>query len=299
MSLAQQMARALQLPEAYISAVATSASYRYKVFTIKKADGKSNRTIEQPSKELKLLQRWLVRRVFDLLPTHACAHAYVRGRNIRTNASIHQKSRYVSRLDLENFFPSLTAADVELLFKRNRTLIGGSPLTEEDVRLICALTCRFGKLTIGAPSSPTLSNKLLYELDVLLARISTNYEANYTRYADDLYFSSSRPGVLYEVCKSAERAFVETASPGLRINQKKTYHASRKKRIAVTGLRITPEGNLSVGRDLKRRIRVFAHKASKNAIAEKDLGWLRGMLAYVSSIEPQFAERIRDMYGIS
>ena len=67
--------------------------------------------------------------------------------------------------------------------------------------------------------------------------------------------------------------------------------------MAVTGLRITPDGNVSVGRELKRKIRVFAHKASKQKIGEEELGWLRGMLAYVSSIEPHFAEQIRLKYG--
>ena len=67
--------------------------------------------------------------------------------------------------------------------------------------------------------------------------------------------------------------------------------------MAVTGLRITPEAKVSVGRDLKRKIRVLAHKAKTNKIGEKDLGWLRGMLAYVSSIEPRFTEQIRSKYS--
>src|SRR5579863_9595550 len=100
MSLAEQIGRSLQLSENYVLGVARSANYRYKQFKIKKADGKSDRLIEQPSKPLKLLQRWLVRRVFDHLPTHHSAHAYVKGRSIATNAAVHQESRYISRLDL-------------------------------------------------------------------------------------------------------------------------------------------------------------------------------------------------------
>jgi len=298
MSLTEQIAQSFQLSVAYVMGVAGTASHRYKQFSIKKADGKSDRKIEQPSKELKLLQRWLVRRIFDSLPTHPCAHAYVKGRSIRTNASVHRGGKFISRLDLENFFPSLTSTDVESLLSRNRKLIDETVLSDEDIRLVCALTCRFGRLTIGAPSSPTISNKLLYELDTRLTSIAADSKVNYTRYADDLYFSSSQPKVLYEVCKKVAGVFVEAASPRLTINKKKTYHASRKKRMAVTGLRITPEGNVSVGRDLKRRIRVFAHKASKKKIGEEDFGWLRGMLAYVSSIEPHFVEQIRYKYGI-
>jgi RNA-directed DNA polymerase len=299
MRLSEEIARSLQLSERYVRGVAGTASHRYKEFWIKKADGKSARKIEQPSKELKLLQRWLVRRIFDPLPTHPCAHAYVNGRSIGTNAAAHQKSRYISRLDLEDFFPSLTSKDVESLLRRNRVLNGGSILTDEDILLVGRLTCRFGRLTIGAPSSPTISNKLVYDLDIRLAAIAADYKVYYTRYADDLYFSSSEPGVLYEVCKKVENVFAETANPRLRVNRKKTYHASRKKRMAVTGLRITPDGNVSVGRELKRRIRVFAHKASNKNISEEHFGWLRGMLAYVSSIEPHYVEQIKSKYRLS
>jgi RNA-directed DNA polymerase len=298
MTFVQEIARSLQLSEAYVLRVAASANHRYKQFTIKKADGKSNRLIEQPSRGLKLLQRWVVRRIFDQLPTHPCAHAYVKGRSIGTNAAVHRGSRYISRLDLENFFPSLTSGDVESLLRRNRISIGGSNLSDEDIHLVGLLTCRFGRLTIGAPSSPTISNKLLYDLDMRLAQIAAEHNANYTRYADDLYFSCSQSGTLYDVCKQAEEALAGTTNPRLVINRGKTYHGSRKRRMVVTGLRITPDAKVSVGRDLKRRIRVVAHKAHNKTLGQEDLGWLRGMLAYVSSIEPDYAERIRSRYGV-
>ena len=69
--------------------------------------------------------------------------------------------------------------------------------------------------------------------------------------------------------------------------------------MLVTGLRITPESKVSVGRELKRKIRVLAHKTMKKTIEAKDLAWLRGMLAYVSSVEPLYAEQIRSKYGIN
>lgn len=298
MSLVELIAGSLQLSESYVRGVASSASYRYFEFQIKKADGRSFRKIEQPSKELKLFQRWLVRNVFDRIPTHPSAHAYVRGKSIRTNASVHQGSRYISRLDFANFFPSITSTDVELLLRRNPLSVGSLILKGQDILLISKLTCRFGRLSIGAPSSPTISNKLLYELDTQFSAIASSQNANYTSYADDLYFSSSVPDVLQRVCNDVERAAASTTSPHLTINRSKTYHASRKKRMAVTGLKITPQGALSVGRDVKRRLRILAHKTLNKKIQEKDSMWLQGMLAFVASIEPRFVERIRLKYGI-
>jgi RNA-directed DNA polymerase len=120
----------------------------------------------------------------------------------------------------------------------------------------------------------------------------------HTRYADDLYFSSSQRGILYEVCNEVEAVIETTIRPKLAINQKKTYHGSRKRRMIVTGLRITPDAQISVGRDLKRKIRVFAHRAKLKTIKTSELGWLHGMLSYISSIEPQFSNHIRSKYGI-
>jgi RNA-directed DNA polymerase len=105
--------------------------------------------------------------------------------------------------------------------------------------------------------------------------------------------------VLYDVCKKVEEVFAETASPRLVINKRKTYHGSRKRRMVVTGLRITPDAKVSVGRELKRRIRVVAHKAFHKRLEPHELAWLHGMLAYVSSIEPHYAERIRAKYEIN
>jgi len=298
MTVAQQIANSLQLSERYVRAVARTASYRYKVFTIKKADGKSDRTIEQPSKELKLLQRWLVRQVFDPLPTHQCAHAYIKKKSIFTNALVHRRSRYLSRLDLKDFFPSLTRSDVERLLKSNHPAIRGAPLGDSDFRLIGSLVCRFNRLTIGAPSSPTISNKLMYSLDERLSQIARNHTVKYSRYADDLYFSSSQRDVLFAVCNEVENTISKSRSPKLTINRSKTFHTSRKRRMAITGLLITPGNKISVGRELKRKIRALAHNAKNEKITAKDLNWLRGMVAFVASIEPAYISNLKQKYDV-
>ncbi len=298
MNLAREIARSLQLPELYVLAVARSASHRYKVFTIRKADGKSDRVIEQPSKSLKLLQKWIARRIFAQLPTHPAAHAYIEGRSIATNAAVHRESRYISRLDFKDFFPSLTSGDIGSLVRSAQVSVGDSVLDDEDIHVVCQLVCRFGRLAIGAPCSPAISNKLLFDIDTRLARVADSSNALYTRYADDLYFSSSRADVLFNLCKEAQKVIVNTPSPKLTINASKTYHASRKRRMVVTALRITPDAKVSVGRELKRKIRAVAHKAQTNQLAANDLAWLQGMLAYVFSIEPEYAHRIRSKYQL-
>jgi RNA-directed DNA polymerase len=295
----ERMAELLKLPEPYLLSVAHNASHRYAEFQIKKSDGVSFRKIEQPSKELKFLQRWLVRRIFERLPTHECAHAYVQGRSIRSNAERHLRQRYISRLDLRNFFPSLTADDIQNLLRERRALLAPVfDLNDDDRRFVCALVCRFGRLTIGAPSSPSVSNKLLYDLDLQIALLSEQAGVRFTRYADDLYFSTSQPETLFDLCARVTELISNSLSPKLVINEAKTYHASGKKRKVVTGLRITPDGRISVGRELKRKIRVFAHRARLKKLNADEQAWLEGMLAYVSSIEPWYSSKIQSKYQV-
>jgi RNA-directed DNA polymerase len=297
MTLGKKMAGELGLPEEYIDLVARTASYRYKKFPIKKADGQSRRWIYQPSRELKLLQRWIVRNIFSALPRHKCAHAYVRRRSIVTNAKAHIHARYISRLDFRNFFPSLTAEDIQILLRQHRDRLGLA-LSAADTRLITSLVCRNGKLPVGAPSSPTISNVLLYGLDAELAVLAKKHRVVYTRYADDLYFSSESPGVLYTLCREAESVIRGNVSPKLTINKKKTLHASRKRRMAVTGIIVTPNETLSVGHKLKRQLRVCAHLESVGQLPADQHAWLIGMLAFVESVEPGYVKALRTKYQL-
>jgi RNA-directed DNA polymerase len=298
MSLARKMAKDLGLPEEYVLVVARTASHRYKRYRITKADGKSHRFIDHPSREVKLFQRWIIRNVFRALPTHRCAHAYVKKKSIVTNAKAHIHARYISRLDLRDFFPSLTARDIETLLQQQRGRLRIA-LTSGDIDLITALVCRHGHLAVGAPSSPTISNTLLYRLDIELAALTKKHRVTYTRYADDLYFSSQTSDVLFTVCREAETIIRRNVSPKLAINKKKTFHTSRKRRMAVTGIIVTPDETLSVGRHLKRQLRVCAHLESVGRLPAERRPWLMGMLAFVESVEPEYVNRLRTKYSLS
>lgn len=297
MSLLLQISQDLRIPRDYISLVAKTASYRYKDFRIRKRSGRGTRRVQQPTREVKLLQRWLVAHVFARLPVHEAAHGYVKGRSIVTNAKTHKRARYISRFDIRDFFPSLTADDVALLLRRNRKRLAKSIRGDADVLLVTSIVCRNGSVPIGAPSSPAISNALMYRLDAALSSLVRREGAAYTRYADDLYFSATKPDILPTVCKKATRLIQECDSPHLSLNKKKTFHTSRKRRMPVTGIRVTPESKLSVGRELKRKVRTFAYLESKNRLSAKDSLWLRGMLSFVRSVEPKYVEVIQRRYG--
>jgi hypothetical protein len=86
-------------------------------------------------------------------------------------------------------------------------------------------------------------------------------------------------------------ALSQIAYPNIALNNSKTVHASRAGRRSVTGLVITPDGRLSVGRDRKRLIRAMAHRYTLGLLDKKQVRKLDGLISFVNSIEPGFAAK--------
>jgi RNA-directed DNA polymerase len=290
----EKMARDLGLTPRFVESLARSASHEYKVYSIKKKTG-GLRQIHHPSKKLKALQRWLLANVVEKLPIHAAAVAYRQGRSIFDNASIHAPRRYLLRMDLTDFFPSITETDVrKYLSERAALLIGW---TSSDTDVFCRLVCRYGALTIGSPTSPALSNAICYDLDVSLHALSAKSGVTYTRYADDLFFSCDQKGVLRQLEVEVNRIVATLGVPTrLRINASKTRHASRRTTRRVTGIVLGSDGRPSIGRSLKRKIRALVHKFE--SLDQPARSSLAGMIAYATGFDPQFKNSLIDKYGL-
>src|SRR5260221_6222266 len=102
----EKMALELGIPINFVTSLSRTASHEYKTYGIPKRSG-GTRIIHHPSRRLKALQRWLLLRAFDHLPVHAAAMAYRKGVSILANARIHAPSRYLLRMDFQDFFPSI------------------------------------------------------------------------------------------------------------------------------------------------------------------------------------------------
>lgn len=294
MSLLEKMAQSLGLPEAYVRGVVNTASHRYKEYQIAKRSG-GLRTIHHPSRELKCLQRWLLDRVVKEIPCHPVASAYETRCSILKHAEQHKKSAYLLRMDLKNFFPSLAADDIKrLLRKHHAVLLNG--MTQEDMDDFSKTVCRYDVLTIGSVTSPGLSNRLCYQMDVRISELVAEQGVIYTRYADDFYFSCSDKKVLSNVEKDVVDIVARLDFPrDLRFNKKKTHHTSKRRRRVVTGVVLTSEGGLSVGRDLKRTIKSKIYQFDK--LSAKECRSLAGQIGFVESIEPGFKEKMEQKYG--
>jgi retron-type reverse transcriptase len=277
-----------------------SAPYRYKVYEIAKKKKGKKRTIAQPARELKRLQYWVMENVLRVFPVHPAATAYRKGRNIADNARPHASHAYLYKLDFRNFFPSIKATDFSRFMSMHPL---ATEWTQEDIdylsRILFWRKKRGGELllSIGAPSSPILSNILLYDFDVEVAALCTERGVTYTRYADDLTFSTDEPHVLREIEKQILKICSKTESPKLRVNKDKTVHASKKGARRVTGLVLTNDGLVSIGREKKREIRASFHRYVLGTLNIEEICALAGMVAYIKSVEPKFLEILARRYG--
>jgi RNA-directed DNA polymerase len=294
MKLLDHLSRNLLLDKAYIIDLATTASQRYKQFTIPKKTG-GLRTILHPARELKTLQRVIHEDILVKLPIHSSAFAYREKLSIFDHAKVHTDASYLLRMDFKNFFETISSIDISRFIDSKAHYLS-EKWDQEDTNLLVKLVCYKSSLTIGSVSSPILSNVICYELDEALQKACYVKGVQYTRYADDIYFSTNEPNILNSIQKSVYEIVNTLLIPNnLKINSAKTHHSSRKNRMSVTGLILTNGGNVSIGRDMKRKIRSLIFKWT--SLNDKDKKYLAGYLSFCSSIEPEFINSLCKKYG--
>lgn len=153
------------------------------------------------------------------------------------------------------------------------------------------------RLSIGAPTSPWLSNVLMYSFDTAVSGLCRGGEVAYTRYADDVTFSSNDPNALRDVEKQLREIVANLRSPRLRFNPKKTIMLSRKSQGRVTGLVLSNDGKVSLGRARKRYLRAAVHHLILGKLSNEEAVQLRGWLAFARDVEPEFVRRLSSRYS--
>ncbi len=273
-----------------------TAPERYKVYTIPKRSG-GVREIAHPASELKVVQRAIVDRFLRALPVHPAATAYVKGSSIRINAARHAENGPILKFDFREFFPSITEfawihyCELHGLCDKNQAIMFARLLFRRPAGK------RILRLSIGAPSSPMLSNILMYEFDRNLHEAVSRDLVTYTRYADDLTFSAPRTGHLNSVEKHLRSAMSNIALPKLHLNQEKTVTATKKYRRQVTGLILTNDSRVSLGRERKRGLRSSLDHFRRGLLNLDQSAKLAGQMAFAKDVEPEFYKRMELTYG--
>jgi RNA-directed DNA polymerase len=271
-----------------------SAPKRYKVHFIEKRNGRGQRLIAQPTAELKIIQRWIIKRFISLLPVHKAATAYRQNINIADHARIHASNKYLLKIDFRDFFPSIQSSDFILHAVKHLKI--STTLAAELAQLLFRLDEKKRLvLSIGAPSSPSLSNTMMYDFDCRLAAFCEINEITYSRYADDLALSTNRSHELDEVAAFVIQLLRSIVYPKLEINPEKTVFTSKKYQRQLTGLILSNDGKVSLGRDRKRLIRATANRYKNGTLDPESIAKLKGWLAFALSVEPEYVRNIRKM----
>jgi RNA-directed DNA polymerase len=251
-------------------------SSKYHSFTIPKRSG-GTRGISAPRKGLKLLQR----RLADLLQTcivelnqireesdepilrHQLAHGFTKDHSILTNARPHRNKRYVFNIDLEDFFGSIHFGRVQGFFLKDKSFL----LKPKTALVLAQIACFEKKLPQGSPCSPIISNLIAHILDIHLVRLASRWGCTYTRYADDLTFSTNRKEFPARIATRSHSASHEWTAgsdlvriirhSGFRVNQAKTRMQYLDSRQEVTGLVVNHR--INVPSDYRRKVRAMAH----------------------------------------
>jgi RNA-directed DNA polymerase len=155
----------------------------YTTFRLAKKTGGA-RLIDRPTPSLRFVQRWILRNILDRLQTTPSSFGFEKGSKLRFHAEQHAGARAVLTLDIENFFPSISIAQVTQVYR-----VAGYPSSAASI-LARLCTCR-GALPQGAPTSPRLANLVCFRMDRRLSHFAERRGLVYSRYADDMSFSAT------------------------------------------------------------------------------------------------------------
>lgn len=280
----------------------------YHVFEIAKKTG-GTRRISAPKQQLKQLQNWVLNTILNCLPAEDTTHGFVRKRSIVTNAQPHLQQDIVINVDLKDFFPTITYARVKGLFHK----LGYS----EQAATIFALICTQAEtsevemdgisyyvqkghrfLPQGSPASPAISNLIAYKMDKKIQGLAAKLNFNYTRYADDLSFSTSADNrkniarLLYFLRKIIE-------SEGFAIHPDKTHIMRSSTLQKVTGIVVNEK--LNIERKKLRKFRALLHNIKVNGWQQQQWGKARnlvhaiaGYIHYIQMVNPGKGQQFKE-----
>ena len=263
----------------------------YNTLEIPKKNG-DTRTICVPNKKLKKVQKKLYNKLliyYDEIKTQnnftsKISHGFEKNRSIVTNAEVHKNKRYVINFDLLDFFPSINFGRVRSYFIKNKYF----EINDDIATILAQLTCYKGALPQGAPTSPLIANMICNIMDIRILKIAKKYRLDYTRYADDLTFSTNNKYFLNDYDKFLVDIKNIIHRSGFELNSKKTRLLFSNSRQEVTGLVVNKK--ISVPKEYYKNTRAMAHSLYKNGyfLIDDEVGTieqLEGRFSFINQID--------------
>jgi retron-type reverse transcriptase len=251
----KSLARALALDAQLLRQLAAETGAHYRPFVLTR--GTKKRQIDNPDRALKFVQKHIRKRLLMILELPDHVHGCVRYRSPLSNASVHRGQPNVASIDITDFYPSVTAHDIFLLWRR----LGFGPKLAD---VLTKLTTINGRLPQGAPTSDALANHRLGPLDVDLKAIADSMNLALSRYLDniDLSGDSARDAIGLVVAAIRRHGFA--------VRHKKTFNAGPRTAHVVTGYTVNNEQRPTVAEHRKPR---------KSELLDRNIVWVqRGRL---------------------
>lgn len=267
---------------------------------------KKEKELYKPSKKLQSFLRFLNSYFFECLDINVNAvYSYRKEATVYQAVEKHAHSHYFFKTDIKNFFTSIDKSQIQALLKNSEN---HSPISDVKnyISNIVDMIIVNNHLPIGFASSPILSNALLYQLDNTLEEHTKENEIIYTRYSDDLIFSSNNPQKIAELQSQIVHIIDDCSQGKFKLNTKKTRAFSKGGKIKLLGLVILPNGKVSVDAVIKEQISTLLHLFLTNKKAftdyvggdyEKGLLLTSGKLNYAKSIDTDYLIKLRKKYG--
>lgn len=248
------------------------------------------RKIAAPCKTLKYIQRQIANFIYDEIEVKNCVHGFARGKDIKSNANYHLKRKHILNLDLKDFFDSITVNRVYGVFH-------GYPFNfpEKLSSCLAKIATYYGCLTQGSPLSPIISTLVCRRLDNDLRTFAVKYGLRYSRYADDITFSSIRTmkelfkedPVTSKIILCEELVDIITRND-FQINEDKVRYRNKTQRMEVTGLIVNDKPNLV--KSYRDQIRAMLH-------AWKKFGYENAEKEYLSKFSRGYKSFKQVIYG--
>ncbi|MCB2190649.1 MAG: reverse transcriptase family protein [Deltaproteobacteria bacterium] len=306
----------------------------YEVFQIRKriySKKKAYRIVCVPSPDLMCVQRWIAHKILRLGDTHPASMAYAPDSKIYRAALQHCECKWLVKIDVKRFFESISEMKIYHVFLQ----FGYHPLVAFEMARICTrvgkgstfwrkpqwipqrhvyykitdyMSDRLGHLPQGAPSSPMLANLAMKSLDQKLQRIADKFQVSYTRYADDLTFSTKdKVFGKHNSRKIVRKVYDVLRAHGLLPNTLKTTISHPGARKVVLGLLVDgPKPRLS--RQFRSRIRQHLYYLQKDPIAHaRARGFIsvwglrnhiQGLLAHTKEIDTDFYDKTSSEFNL-
>lgn len=291
MELSEKMGYELGIDPQYVVYCARRNNLYARYYIDKKGGGK--REILQPSKELKVLQHWLVRNIFNQFPVSNFSSAYSKGDSVKKNALIHSASNYILHTDVKSFFTSIRKEMLNKFFLDNKGLVDRMGLSAEDIELILDICLYRGKyLVVGSVASPSIANIFMERFDsIFYEKLSSMGNYKYSRYADDIIVSSDKY-INEDVVTLIKN---ELRTIGLTLNDDKTFFMNKSKKRQVTGVVIDNNTNkISVGNKKYKEIQRAIYKYLVKG--QGDIGYLQGYISYIKDLNQEQYEQLKAIY---